>query len=723
MKLPDRTDAGERMTPTYGKRTDTLFISDEWSEKMRKSLVQNRFSVAYQPIIHVSTETIIGVEALARWTDEEGQEISPSFFIPLAEQNGFIYEFTEWMIDRALEESFSFRRNVKGLLLLVNVSPHVLARPSFSEYLDRRVDDSLKERLILEITHQSHEVSHDETFCRTQVVNLMEKGFRFALHDSGVGHLDLKQLALLPAHILKTDVSLIRHPEYGRRGTMMMNLVSEIARELQMLVIAEGVEGPEQWTDVKSFGIEYAKGFFFCPPLMEQQLNEWVNEILLGSRSLFTKSSSDRALHLGQDCFLRENPVLILDSKDPKWIDDFRKRSGKVLINGEIKNGIALLGQFDFLICVIRIDRLTTLHLAFLQHCRRLYPKMPVIVIAENMSISRVVKLMREGVKDVILFPDEAEEVTEKIQTYIDSQELIRRSDHSSEQMMRSLRNRMEWASYKESRNLTTDNRFGQKTIENLRASLTQASGFGILLTLFEMLAQQIPLENGDRIVTDDIMKIADINIRVAQKNIDGLNRIVNLMKENLQLTKFRAEDFQKLLAESLEPLTGLLEKKKVKLNLPVSWDWGEHILEIEPDYFQLAIQELAINAFKYTVSDSEIDFIATTKAGYLCMGFKNIVSGGIFKGISDEVSEIVTEPFQRLHPPFEDEIEMETFGLGLGLTAVKYIMHKHGGMFTFKEVRDHSGERVHPAILSSIYLPVVKPGYNSGSRIGIYPG
>lgn len=691
--------------------TDIRLSAVKWLDRMRQALSMNQFSVAYQPFVHVATDRVIGVEALSRWSDPDIGEIGPSIFIPIAEENGFILEFTEWLIVRAIGEIVSLSSKFGDLLLLINVSPHILSQREFCEYLERTVNPSIRHRLIFEITDNYHLPEKKEADFRSLATELMEKGFRFALDDFGTGHLDLRQVVLFPAHILKTNVSLIRHPENGRRGNLVIGLVAEVARELRMHVIAEGVENAEQWENVKTFGFEYAKGFFFCPPLQLKDLEARLASISPGRRALRTDEtiSYNGSGDVRQESFSSGNPVLILGGEKTDCQIELENRSQRVFIREAIENGIGILNQFDFIACIMWVENVETNHIVFLQQCRRFYQEMPIIVVTDGLDVSWVVRLMREGVTDFILYPNDSGEAVGRILNHIENREAMIRSVHSSERMVLQLRDRMEWESYKENWNISTDNRFGQKTIDHLRTSLTQGSGIGILISLMEMLSEQKPRTDGSRIIDADFMKMVMNNVRIAQKHIDGIESIVDLMKRDLVLKKACFHDFMNLSMEVLSGVSIYFHSKNIKLNLPVLREWGDFSLEVEIEYFRMAMQELAVNAYKYALPNTEVDLIVTIRAGYLCLGLKNIVSRSPFGGIPDELAENITEPFYRLRPPVEDVIEIETFGLGLGLTAVKFIMHKHRGMLSVKEVRDHSRDKVRPAVLASIFFPVEK--------------
>ncbi|HMV44733.1 MAG TPA: ATP-binding protein, partial [Leptospiraceae bacterium] len=129
--------------------------------------------------------------------------------------------------------------------------------------------------------------------------------------------------------------------------------------------------------------------------------------------------------------------------------------------------------------------------------------------------------------------------------------------------------------------------------------------------------------------------------------------------------------------------------------------------IEIDIEKIKLVLEELLINAYKYSVSSSRIDIFAHITGTYFCITFKNEIDENSYGGIPPEKEKLVLEPFFRIHPPVEDILAVEKFSLGLGLTVVDFIINKHNGMFFIHNAVDHTGKKRTNCVLAEVFLPI----------------
>jgi diguanylate cyclase (GGDEF)-like protein len=217
---------------------------------------------AYQPIVNASGDTVVGVEALARWTHPTIGEIGPSQFIPIAEHSGLIIELGEWMLRRACTEG----RAWPGLTVSVNVSPLQFRRSDFVEVVERILaeTDFDANRLELEIT-ESTLLGNLET-AELAMLRLKAIGVRFALDDFGTGYSSLLYLRRFPFDKLKIDSSFVRSIEKAPDAAAIVHAVVSLGRGLGMKVTAEGVETPEQHLFLRAAGVHTMQGYRFGRP-------------------------------------------------------------------------------------------------------------------------------------------------------------------------------------------------------------------------------------------------------------------------------------------------------------------------------------------------------------------------------------------------------------------------------------------------------------------------
>ena len=261
-----------------------------------------------------------------------------------------------------------------------------------------------------------------------------------------------------------------------------------------------------------------------------------------------------------------------------------------------------------------------------------------------------------------------------------------------------SLRRKLEWSMYRESRIEKYDNLFGEKTIENLRISLSQGAGFGLILSLIDLL-DETKAEDGE------IIKLIKDNGKVARKTLDGLEDLVRLMTDNFSLDVVLTTTLIGKINAMLNRLIGSVQERRVIFT--TAGNPGEHRLKIDTETVLLAIQELCINAIKYSRTGSGIGLFYTIQSGYFIISIMNKVDVEPYGGIPEESQESVMDPFYRIHPPVEDIIWQEKFGLGLGLTAVKNILSRHHGFVKINNVNDYTGASPSLAVLASAYLPL----------------
>ena len=226
-------------------------------------------AAAYQPIMNASGETIIGVEALARWAHPTLGQIPPSQFIPIAEHSGLIVDLGEWMLRRACLDG----RAWPGLTIAVNVSPLQFRRSDFVEVIERILTeaDFPANRLELELT-ESTLLGNLET-AELSMLRLKAIGVRFALDDFGTGYSSLLYLRRFPFDKLKIDSSFVRSIEKAPDAAAIVHAVVSLGRGLGMKVTAEGVETAEQHLFLRAAGVHQMQGYRFGKPGPAGEIN------------------------------------------------------------------------------------------------------------------------------------------------------------------------------------------------------------------------------------------------------------------------------------------------------------------------------------------------------------------------------------------------------------------------------------------------------------------
>lgn len=237
---------------------------------LRRALVQNEFSVHYQPIIAAPTGQPVGFEALVRWQHPRHGAISPAEFIPLAEETGLIIELDRWVMREACAQVAVWQAQFpkqRPLHLSVNLSSQQFLRAD----LVAKIEDILyetgleAESLRLELTETV--MINSSAAVQANITRLKGLGVQLHIDDFGTGYSSLSYLQHLPSDTLKIDRSFINQLVGNRESEELVRTIILMAHNLRMKVVAEGVETREQLALLVELGCEYVQGYFLSKPL------------------------------------------------------------------------------------------------------------------------------------------------------------------------------------------------------------------------------------------------------------------------------------------------------------------------------------------------------------------------------------------------------------------------------------------------------------------------
>lgn len=234
---------------------------------MRKALIRGEFELYYQPQVDMSTCRIVGMEALVRWNHPERGLIPPGEFISLAEENGFIVSLGTWIMEEACRQNKQWQD--EGLAR-IPVSVNLSVRQFEMNNLTETVQDVLRrtglepQYLDLEITESmTMEVSRASQTLR----KLKDMGVAISIDDFGTGYSSLHYLKNFPIHRLKIDRSFVRDLEQDPSDAAIVSAIIALGHNMNMQVIAEGVETKEQLVFLQNNHCDNIQGYYFSPPL------------------------------------------------------------------------------------------------------------------------------------------------------------------------------------------------------------------------------------------------------------------------------------------------------------------------------------------------------------------------------------------------------------------------------------------------------------------------
>ncbi|MBW3636039.1 MAG: EAL domain-containing protein [Armatimonadetes bacterium] len=259
---------------------------------LRRALERENFLVFYQPIVHLESGEISGFEALVRWQHAERGMISPGEFIPLAEETGLIIPLDHFVLREACtqvklwQDLFPQRR----LTISVNLSSKQFAQPDLIPHIQGvlKATGLSPESLKLEITEGV--LMNNPDSAASMLHQLRDLGIRLSIDDFGTGYSSLSYLHRFPLNTLKVDQSFVRRMQPNGENSEIVLTIVNLARNLNMDVIAEGIETENQMEQLRDILCDYGQGYFFAKPLTSNDAHS-----LLSSNTNWSSRSLEAA--------------------------------------------------------------------------------------------------------------------------------------------------------------------------------------------------------------------------------------------------------------------------------------------------------------------------------------------------------------------------------------------------------------------------------------------
>ncbi|MBT9560978.1 MAG: EAL domain-containing protein [Myxococcales bacterium] len=235
---------------------------------LRHAISRGELYLVYQPIVSLADGSLESAEALVRWNHPTRGLTSPDQFIPLAEETGLIVAIGHWVLEEALRTFAGWLEAGRGpRSISVNLSRRQLSHPNLVNDVDellRRYEIS-PDRLHLELTE--NQIMFDPTTSLHALARLRDLGVQLDMDDFGTGHSSLACLLQFPIHILKIDRSFVASMCSGRDAMALVEAVTRLAQNLQIRVIAEGIETIEQLDILKDLGCTFGQGYLLSRPV------------------------------------------------------------------------------------------------------------------------------------------------------------------------------------------------------------------------------------------------------------------------------------------------------------------------------------------------------------------------------------------------------------------------------------------------------------------------
>ena len=256
------------------RKMDRLTLESE----LRRAIERDEITILYQPIVHLEDRSVAGFEALARWDHPKLGRRSPAEFISIAEETGLIVDLGMFMLERTARQLAQWQRAIPmtvPLFASVNVSSRQLLRQDLIQDLRTVLGRSPVARgsLKLEITESLVMENPEQVAGILQ--RLKEQGAGLSLDDFGTGHSSLAYLQRFPFDSLKIDQSFVRPANNGQRPVLLRSIIN-MAHDLGMEAIAEGVESDAGAEEIYQLGCTFAQGFLFGEPMSAEQARQMI---------------------------------------------------------------------------------------------------------------------------------------------------------------------------------------------------------------------------------------------------------------------------------------------------------------------------------------------------------------------------------------------------------------------------------------------------------------
>jgi EAL domain-containing protein (putative c-di-GMP-specific phosphodiesterase class I)/FixJ family two-component response regulator len=274
----------ERLTPVSRNRGNPTATSSYRVEELRTAIARGELVNYYQPKVSLTTGELVGVESLVRWQHPDDGLVFPDRFLSMAAENGMMTELTRAVLPVALRQVGSWSRSGQQVPIAVNVSMDDLRALDFPD-----VAASIAAELAIEPSMITLEITEGQVMGQLStaldvISRLRLKRFRLAIDDFGTGYSSLAQLRDLPFDELKIDRGFVHGAARDVTLRAICSASLRMAQQLQLHVVAEGIEDREDWDLLRELGCDDAQGYFIARPMPAADLGKWMDDWLTRQR-------------------------------------------------------------------------------------------------------------------------------------------------------------------------------------------------------------------------------------------------------------------------------------------------------------------------------------------------------------------------------------------------------------------------------------------------------
>ncbi|HHJ14411.1 MAG TPA: GGDEF domain-containing protein [Gammaproteobacteria bacterium] len=269
--------------------------------ELRLALEQQQLELYYQPKVTLATGRTSSLEALVRWTHPGRGILPPGQFMPTLENSHLALPFTEWSLNLAMHEVAVLGRRFPGIQVAVNLSANVLYAPNLVAQVQAAMAiwNVPASQLALEVTESA--MMRDPRSSLETLRRFADAGIRLSIDDFGTGYSSLAYLRELPVNELKIDKSFIMGTTQGQENRKIVLSIIELAHNLDIGVVAEGVEQAATLDWLREAGCDLAQGFYFARPMPRKRLEQWLKASEWGFAEQASNETGARAPAIPSD--------------------------------------------------------------------------------------------------------------------------------------------------------------------------------------------------------------------------------------------------------------------------------------------------------------------------------------------------------------------------------------------------------------------------------------
>lgn len=255
-----------------------MYRTKKLEQDLKKSINRQAFEVYFQPKLDINSNSICGAEALVRWKRGNKLMVGPDVFIPILEKNGFIRKLDFFVLSEVCKNiNYWQKHQMQVVPIAINVSRAYILEKYFIEKWVQVLEDYEVEpkNIQIEITES---ISLEDAKELIKVVNVLkQKGFSVAMDDFGTGYSSLNLLKDLPIDVIKLDKGFVEESNLSSKSKTIIAYVIEMLHQMNIKVVAEGVETREQMEFLKQLKCDMIQGYYFARPMCVEEYEKYLN--------------------------------------------------------------------------------------------------------------------------------------------------------------------------------------------------------------------------------------------------------------------------------------------------------------------------------------------------------------------------------------------------------------------------------------------------------------